>query len=108
MLTRRDTSRRSTRACKRSRGTCCKLDRKSTRLNSSHVRISYAVFCLNNKTSDKKNMVRELGSRDRVRFPSGVRWFGPPVRLTRPCTSFDRAENQLRPHKYCLCQLCVA
>src|SRR3989442_6012174 len=23
------------------------LDRKSTRLNSSHVRISYAVFCLN-------------------------------------------------------------
>src|SRR5690554_7332314 len=26
-----------------------KLDRKSTRLNSSHVRISYAVFCLNNK-----------------------------------------------------------
>src|SRR5690554_7478735 len=30
------------------------LDRKSTRLNSSHVRISYAVFCLKkkkNKTS---------------------------------------------------------
>src|SRR6266704_5581415 len=25
-------------------------DRKSTRLNSSHVSISYAVFCLNNKT----------------------------------------------------------
>src|SRR5690554_1621609 len=25
------------------------LDRKSTRLNSSHVRISYAVFCLNKK-----------------------------------------------------------
>src|SRR5690554_7017506 len=24
------------------------LDRKSTRLNSSHVRISYAVFCLKN------------------------------------------------------------
>src|SRR3989442_10862881 len=27
-------------------------DRKSTRLNSSHVRISYAVFCLKKKTSD--------------------------------------------------------
>src|SRR5690554_7206617 len=27
-----------------------KLDRKSTRLNSSHVRISYAVFCLKKKT----------------------------------------------------------
>src|SRR5690606_41340005 len=26
-------------------------DRKSTRLNSSHVKISYAVFCLTKKTS---------------------------------------------------------
>src|SRR5690606_1368901 len=25
------------------------IDRKSTRLNSSHVKISYAVFCLNKK-----------------------------------------------------------
>src|SRR5690554_7285801 len=29
-----------------------KTDRKSTRLNSSHVRISYAVFCLKKKTSN--------------------------------------------------------
>src|SRR3989442_9866825 len=29
------------------------LDRKSTRLNSSHVRISYAVFCLKKKTFTK-------------------------------------------------------
>src|SRR5699024_11978980 len=28
-------------------------DRKSTRLNSSHVSISYAVFCLKKKTHDK-------------------------------------------------------
>src|SRR3989442_4548247 len=27
-------------------------DRKSTRLNSSHVRISYAVFCLKKKEDD--------------------------------------------------------
>src|SRR5690625_7100406 len=27
-----------------------KVDRKSTRLNSSHVAISYAVFCLTSKT----------------------------------------------------------
>src|SRR3712207_7381807 len=27
------------------------LDRKSTRLNSSHANISYAVFCLKKKTS---------------------------------------------------------
>src|SRR5436305_11881366 len=30
------------------------LDRKSTRLNSSHVRISYAVFCLKKKKKTKK------------------------------------------------------
>src|SRR5690606_41716089 len=29
------------------------LDRKSTRLNSSHVKISYAVFCLKKKMSRK-------------------------------------------------------
>src|SRR5690625_5372809 len=30
-------------------------DRKSTRLNSSHVAISYAVFCLKKKKKKKKN-----------------------------------------------------
>src|SRR5690606_40970407 len=30
------------------------LDRKSTRLNSSHVKISYAVFCLKKKKNIKK------------------------------------------------------
>src|SRR5690606_3289657 len=29
------------------------IDRKSTRLNSSHVKISYAVFCLKKKTQIK-------------------------------------------------------
>src|SRR5688572_31550618 len=31
-------------------------DRKSTRLNSSHSQISYAVFCLKKKTNNKKNI----------------------------------------------------
>src|SRR5947209_11078665 len=41
-------------------------DRKSTRLNSSHANISYAVFCLkkkkkkNNKTHNKKIAEKEL------------------------------------------------
>src|SRR5690606_42135342 len=30
---------------------CWNQDRKSTRLNSSHVKISYAVFCLKKKRS---------------------------------------------------------
>src|SRR5688572_31802226 len=31
------------------------IDRKSTRLNSSHSQISYAVFCLKKKKKKKKN-----------------------------------------------------
>src|SRR5256885_6390012 len=38
---------------------CEHLDRKSTRLNSSHLVISYAVFCL----KKKKNTKREIISR---------------------------------------------
>src|SRR5436305_8375674 len=45
-------------------------DRKSTRLNSSHVRISYAVFCLKKKKStlsrhlvlDSEHRARMIGS----------------------------------------------
>src|SRR5690554_7030239 len=33
-------------------------DRKSTRLNSSHVRISYAVFCLKKKKKKRKEIER--------------------------------------------------
>src|SRR5436305_6327636 len=34
-------------------------DRKSTRLNSSHVRISYAVFCLKKKKKNKKKKAQQ-------------------------------------------------
>src|SRR5690606_41898705 len=37
-------------------------DRKSTRLNSSHVKISYAVFCLKKKTREQTHNVRLLNS----------------------------------------------
>src|SRR6266581_4371945 len=46
--------RRSCRRLSRRRttcGSCRRSDRKSTRLNSSHPSISYAVFCLKKKTS---------------------------------------------------------
>src|SRR5690606_41072458 len=36
-------------------------DRKSTRLNSSHVKISYAVFCLKKKKEGRR-AVKQLGS----------------------------------------------
>src|SRR5690606_41176961 len=34
------------------------LDRKSTRLNSSHVKISYAVFCLKKKNKTHTNILQ--------------------------------------------------
>src|SRR5258707_7556536 len=46
-------------AVKRCRGTgarcCSNTDRKSTRLNSSHANISYAVFCLKTHTNRLEN-----------------------------------------------------
>src|SRR5437588_7071456 len=45
-------------ACRR-RTLVRRADRKSTRLNSSHTVISYAVFCLKKKTCPE---VREVGS----------------------------------------------
>src|SRR5437868_11824399 len=35
-------------------------DRKSTRLNSSHVSISYAVFCLKKKKKKKKKIISTI------------------------------------------------
>src|SRR3712207_7118474 len=36
------------------------LDRKSTRLNSSHANISYAVFCLKKKTQNHLQLCTQL------------------------------------------------
>src|SRR5690349_23177008 len=41
-------------------------DRKSTRLNSSHVEISYAVFCLKKKKKKKKANKRVLKRQRKV------------------------------------------
>src|SRR2546430_13327530 len=37
-------------------------DRKSTRLNSSHSQISYAVFCLKKKKKNKERLYDEIKS----------------------------------------------
>src|SRR2546427_2540371 len=44
------------------------LDRKSTRLNSSHSQISYAVFCLKKKKKKNKNVSVEVQN-DNTREP---------------------------------------
>src|ERR1035437_1315472 len=53
-------------------------DRKSTRLNSSHANISYAVFCLK-KNKRKRNQTISPMAR-RTRCP-GRRQRGPRVRI---------------------------
>src|SRR5690554_7063701 len=48
-------------AAMKSTGISLQRDRKSTRLNSSHVRISYAVFCLKKKKKKtKKNTSKQI------------------------------------------------
>src|SRR5690625_1991327 len=44
------------------------LDRKSTRLNSSHVAISYAVFCLKKKKKRIKSIVKSIEFNIKRRF----------------------------------------
>src|SRR5438045_7329571 len=41
-------------------------DRKSTRLNSSHLGISYAVFCLKKKTKTSKTMNSNVHIRNKA------------------------------------------
>src|SRR5256885_10420709 len=44
---------------------CAGEDRKSTRLNSSHLVISYAVFCLKKKKNTIEAVLRQVPSRPR-------------------------------------------
>src|SRR5256885_4411843 len=59
------------------------LDRKSTRLNSSHLVISYAVFCLKKKTK-----VVRMGD-----FLSPIRLSDDMFKAFAPC--LDRAPGRL-------------
>src|SRR3712207_7081042 len=42
------------------------LDRKSTRLNSSHANISYAVFCLKKKNNNNKTIKADFEIKESV------------------------------------------
>src|SRR5690554_7064955 len=57
-------------------------DRKSTRLNSSHVRISYAVFCLKKKKQNIKMLVRYENSL-MYDWADQVLWWGSCVVVIR-------------------------
>src|SRR6266571_4726605 len=50
---------------------CARTDRKSTRLNSSHMSISYAVFCLKKK-KDSQDQDGQPGRREPLGRREGV------------------------------------
>src|SRR5690349_22538886 len=58
----RRAGKRRSRHCPTSAGPTAPVDRKSTRLNSSHVEISYAVFCL----KKKKKSLRHWKDKERL------------------------------------------
>src|ERR1035438_476088 len=67
-------------------------DRKSTRLNSSHLGISYAVFCLKKKAkgaSGPRQKSIGVAYQGRVLTPLGARGAqclrGPPAERATPC-----------------------
>src|SRR5690606_40277899 len=53
-------------------GKATRLDRKSTRLNSSHVKISYAVFCLKKKTNKNRNQTIRITDKKRAKSDMDV------------------------------------
>src|SRR4249920_3369789 len=50
---------------------CGRPDRKSTRLNSSHVRISYAVFCLKKKKTPSLSPFHTVEKKNKTFFATG-------------------------------------
>src|SRR5256884_1340606 len=59
-------------------GARCNRDRKSTRLNSSHGYISYAVFCLKKKKNIQRTPVGKRHTTHRQQVP-----INPTTQLTR-------------------------
>src|SRR3954449_12548987 len=62
-------------------------DRKSTRLNSSHTLISYAVFCLKKKKNSihqhSNTPTKAAASTPVARLPTLVRFCPPPAAASR-------------------------
>src|SRR2546429_7041472 len=69
------------------------LDRKSTRLNSSHGYISYAVFCLKKKTKVETTSDRPAGRRGSRRGPVGIRCLFVQLLLGSLVTVLDRVRG---------------
>src|SRR3954464_13665941 len=70
-------------------------DRKSTRLNSSHTIISYAVFCLKKKNTDNSEPMETLAQTTLIAAPTTGSASSVRARLAR--TALRRPLALLRP-----------
>src|SRR5256886_5450028 len=82
-------------------------DRKSTRLNSSHSQISYAVFCLKKK---KRHSIRQCLVRQKLYIASSIHLLGSTTYLIqsiRTVTVYIISDMpELEPlHCHCACSL---
>src|SRR5258707_2996030 len=64
-----------------------KVDRKSTRLNSSHANISYAVFCLKKKMQFLTNYPASIPARDACLCPTSCKYSLRFLALDSNCLS---------------------
>src|SRR3712207_7280528 len=67
------------------------LDRKSTRLNSSHANISYAVFCLKKKTNPTKTLDLPMTHANSPLPPWPLRTPSHHTRAIKACTGTDQS-----------------
>src|SRR3989440_9461894 len=98
---------RRTRSCKpdwRRQTTRNPRDRKSTRLNSSHDQISYAVFCLKKKKKNQTHASHSLCEHPPPRWhnppppePSSAKTQPPSHPTSRPDTLRRTDPSDLRP-----------
>src|SRR3712207_7212046 len=69
-------------------------DRKSTRLNSSHANISYAVFCLKKKKKTKSlSFIKSLKNSSHT-YISRIAYYKP---IFKPMLSLKQINNRQRP-----------
>src|SRR5205814_6622643 len=68
-------------------------DRKSTRLNSSHLGISYAVFCLKKKKNNNDTQRQKIQQKN----PFNMLRLDKPISKQHAQTDIDILVNQLIP-----------
>src|SRR2546430_11369314 len=77
------------------RGVLNHIDRKSTRLNSSHSQISYAVFCLKNKSLCTQRLLSQRSRRSCSPNRHGFAWTPSSRSSATPIASSPIDSSQL-------------